>query len=646
MSSHNSLRQRLTPFLFPLFMLLTLAVYWPGLYGGYTFDDYPNIVDNSALRPAHVDFKSLLAAALSSPSSQFKRPLSSLTFTANWLLTGMDPFWFKLTNVLIHLGNGVLLFWLTRRLLRAARPSIEPLHEMWVAALIAGGWLLLPINLTAVLYVVQRMESLGNLFVLAALLGYVRGRMRMQRDGRGFWGAAIALAVFTAIGFTAKEDAAMAPFYALLIEWLLFHGRSFTDQRRDHRVDWLFVVVLLLPGVIGLAWLLPGIMDPVTWATRDFTLSQRLMTEARIVMDYIGWIIVPTPHGLSFYHDDIHISAGLLSPWTTLASMAGIAALIAFALAVRKRLPLLALGIALFFGAQLMTGTVIPLELVFEQRNYFASFAVLLAIVPLLAARGAPLPLARGALLGALFALWIGMTALTSWAWGNPLRLAQQLVLRAPDSPRAQYELGRTYIVMSNYNPDSPYTPLAYAPLERAMRLPDSSILPEQALIFFNARLHRPIRQEWWTRMITHLTDHTPGVQEESSLQALTTCARQSLCDLPKHEMVAAFNAALNHHRQSGRILEVYGDYTLNVLRDTPAALALFRRAVRVSPGEPIYRVTLVRLLAVTGHLDAARSEFGKIRSDQRLMLGPSTVHQLERCLAPEQNGAGCANAN
>jgi hypothetical protein len=436
----------------------------------------------------------------------------------------------------------------------------------------------------------------------------------------------------------------MAPFYALLIEWLLFHGRSYADQRRDHRIDWLFAVVLLLPGVIGLAWLLPGIMDPVTWATRDFTLGQRLMTEARIVMDYLAWIIVPTPHGLSFYHDDIHISTGLLSPWTTLAAMAGIAALIAFALAVRKRLPLVALGIALFFAGQLMTGTVIPLELVFEQRNYFPSFAVLLAIVPLLAAPGAALPLARGTLLGALFALWIGMTALTSWAWGNPLRLAQQLALRAPDSPRAQYELGRTYIVMSNYNPDSPFTPLAYAPLQRAMNLPDSSILPEQALIFFNARLHRPIQQEWWTRMIAHLTHHTPGVQEESSLQALTTCARQGLCDLPRHEMVAAFQAALDHHRQSGRILQVYGDYTLNVLHDTAAAMALFRRSVDVSPGEPIYRVTLVRLLAVTGHLDAARREFAKIRPDQRLMLGPSTVHQLESCLAPGQSGAGCAN--
>ncbi len=644
MSPVPNLRQRLLPFLMPLFMALTVAVYWSGLYGGYTFDDYPNIVDNGALRPAHVDLDTLIAAALSSPSSQFHRPLSSLTFTANWLLTGTDPFWFKLTNVLIHLGNGLLLYLLTRRLLRVGKPGLDADAERWYAALIAGGWLLLPINLTAVVYVVQRMESLGNLFVLAALLAYVRGRMRMQRDGRGFWGAFIGLGLWTFIGITAKEDAAMAPFYALLIEWMLFKGRSFPDHRRDTRVYALFGIELVLPGVVGLGWLLPGIMNPLTWATRDFTLGQRLLSEARIVMDYLRWIILPTPHALSFYHDDIRISTGLLQPWTTLAALLGIAALIALALWLRRRAPLLALGIVLFLGAKLMTGTVIPLELVYEQRNYFASFGVLLAIVPLLAAPRAALPLARGALLGVLFAWWTVLTAQTAWAWGSPLRLAQQLALRAPDSPRAQYELGRTYVILSGYDPDSPFTPLAYPPLERAMNLPDSSILPEQALIFFNARLHRPIRQEWWDRMIARLKDRTPGVQEESSLQALTTCARQGLCKLPRHEMVAAFEAALGHHHQSARIAEVYGDYTLNVLRDTPAALALFERAVAIDPGEPIYRVTLVRLLAVTGHVQQARAEFAKIGADQRLMLGPATVHQMESCLAAGQTGTGCAN--
>ncbi len=644
MSSAASLRQRLLPFLLPAFMVLTVAAYWPGLYGGYTFDDYPNIVDNGALRPAHVDLKSLIAAALSSPSSQFHRPLSSLSFTANWLLTGSDPFWFKLTNVFIHLANGLLIYLLARRLLRVGMPGLEADSERWYAALIAGGWLLLPINLTAVVYVVQRMESLGNLFVLAALLAYVRGRMRMQQDGRGFRGAFIGLGVWTFLGITAKEDAAMAPFYALLIEWMLFKGRSFPDRRRDTRVYALFGIELVLPGVLGLGWLLPGIMNPLAWATRDFTLGQRLLSEARVVMDYVGWIVLPTPHALSFYHDDMRISTGLLQPWTTLPALLGIAALVALALWLRPRRPLVALGIALFLGAQLMTGTVIPLELVYEQRNYFASFGVLLAVVPPLAAPRAALPLARGALLGVLLLWWTALTAQTAWAWGNPLRLAQQLALRAPDSPRAQYELGRTYIVLSGYDPASPFTPLAYPPLERAMHLPGSSILPEQALIFFNARLHRPIRQQWWNRMITRLRDRAPGVQEESSLQALTACARQRLCDLPHHEMIAAFQAALAHHRQSARIAEVYGDYTLNVLHDVPAALRLFQRTVQIDPGQPVYRVTLVRLLAVTGHVDRARAEFAKITPDQQLMLGPATVRQMQACLAPGQSGTGCGN--
>ena len=35
---------------------------------------------------------------------------------------------------------------------------------------------------------------------------------------------------------------------------------------------------------------------------------------------------------------------------------------------------------------------------------------------------------------------------------------------------------------------------------------------------------------------------------------------------------------------------------------------------------------------------------FAVIRLNHHLMLGTSTVHQLESCLAPGQNGTGCAN--
>src|SRR3546814_4880875 len=63
---------------------------------------------------------------------------------------------------------------------------------------------------------------------------------------------------------------------------------------------------------------------------------------------------------------------------------------------------------------------------------------------------------------------WTTLTAITAYAWGNPLRLAEDLVARAPMSPRAQYELGRTYIIYSHYDPASPFTRLAYSPLEKA----------------------------------------------------------------------------------------------------------------------------------------------------------------------------------
>ena len=98
-------------------MLLTIAVYSSGLYGGYLFDDYPNIVDNHGVQPHDASVPTLVRAALSSPSSEFKRPLASLSFAVNYLTTGLDPYWMKLTNLVIHLLNGLLVFLLARALL-------------------------------------------------------------------------------------------------------------------------------------------------------------------------------------------------------------------------------------------------------------------------------------------------------------------------------------------------------------------------------------------------------------------------------------------------------------------------------------------------------------------------------------------------
>lgn len=615
-------------------MLVVVAVYWPGLSGGFLFDDYPNIVENHGVQPKDAGFSSLVRAALSSPSSEFKRPLASLSFAANYLASGLDPYWMKLTNLAIHLMNGLLVFLLSRALLLAAPgdPRKRAGRTRIVAALIAASWMLLPINLTGVLYVVQRMESMANLFVLLGLIGYVAGRQRMlgsaphqasathgaSSRNRGLLLCFVSITVPVALGILAKETAVMLPLYAALIEWIVFRiarpatstEESDSATKLDRQVITMFLLALVLPMALGLIWIVPGLLRPEAWASRDFTLGTRLLSEARIVVDYITWTVLPTPGALSFYHDDFLISTGLLTPWSTLASILLLTGLIALMLWLRPRLPLAALGIAFFLGCHLLTGTILQLELIYEHRNYFASFGLMLALVPLLAApREQPFALPRHTLLVGLLLYWTLLTALTSYAWGDPLRLAEDLADRAPQSPRAQYELGRTYIIRSHYDPASPFTELAYQPLEKATALPLASILPEQALIFMNSRMHLPLKDAWWDSMINKLKTRKPGVQDESSLNALTQCAREKRCELPAGRMTQAFEAALSHPQPSARLLATYGDYAWNVLDNEQLGERMTQKAVKANPAEPAYRITLVRMLARQGRYSDARKQ-------------------------------------
>jgi hypothetical protein len=667
----DTLFRRLSGYrLLVLALIVVAAVYWAGLDGSWLFDDYPNIVDNHGVQPSDAGFSSLVRAALSSPSSEFKRPLASLSFAANYLFVGLAPYWWKLTNLFIHLLNGLLVFLLARSLINASSSDDQRARADIVAALIAAAWMLLPINLTGVLYVVQRMESMANLFVLAGLLGYVAGRNRMlapaadndtvpspaRRGGLGWGRSSIGTGGFilclasittpTALGLLAKETAVMLPLYALLIEWALFRFRKSStanvapamdkaeSPRTDLRIVTLFTLVLALPMILGLAWLVPSLLKPESWATRDFTLGTRLLSEARIVVDYIAWTLLPTPDALSFYHDDFHISTGLLAPCSTLVSIVMLVVLMALTIRLRLRLPLVSLGIALFLGCHLLTGTILSLELVYEHRNYFASFGLLLAIVPLLAVpRSFPIAWLRYVLLTGLLLCWTALTAMTAYAWGDPLRLAQDLADRAPDSPRAQYELGRTYIIYSHYDSASPYTQLAYAPLEKAASFPESSILPQQALIFMNSRMDRPLKSQWWDSMIAKLSARKPGVQDESSLSALAQCARDGACPLPTDRMVQAFEAALSHPNPSARLQATYGDYAWNVLNDHALGLRMTESAVKAAPSEPAYRITVVRMQVATGHAARARAALAQLQS---LNFGgrlDASIHSLQKLL-------------
>ena len=419
-------------------VLTTLCVlYWPGLYGPFLLDDWSNTV---RIRLHELRWQDMLDVIFSNASGQLGRPVAVLSFALNYYFSGLTEFSYKLTNLMIHLLTGLGLFWLGKRLLASGSQSNRQ-GFLWVSGLAAVLWLIHPIQVSTVLYVVQRMAQLSALFTVLALLTYIIGRQRLAQD-RSF-GLAIMVAgtvLFGALAVFSKESGALLPFYLLLIEAFFFR---FAAQSRSTRLQlWgfhaVFVILPLIAVAVYFVIHFQGIL--ASYQTRDFSASQRLLTEAWALWFYLKLIFLPRAADFSLYHDDFPVSTSL--DLSTSLAIAGIIGLIALVPILWKRAPIAAFGIAWFLVGHLMESTIIPLELVFEHRNYLALYGPMLAVSYYLLQPS--LLLAGKVRLGIASVLVILFAVITSVlvdTWSSYEKFAHITVLNHPNSVRLQLDM-------------------------------------------------------------------------------------------------------------------------------------------------------------------------------------------------------------
>jgi hypothetical protein len=600
-------------------LIICAAVYAPGLHGSFVFDDSTFIIANKAMHVTTLRLGDWVAAALSFPSSHQGRWLGMLSFAVNHYFTGLDPFWLKLTNLAIHLVNGVLVFGMFRALFalwrecRADLAARHPFDARMAAAALAGLWLLLPINVTAVLYVSQRLESLSNTFVFVGLWWYLHARRLHWRGEAGPIGLWASLVVSTGIGVLVKESAAMLPLYALCAEFALSRGRN-RDGRPSRAIAALYGTLIGLPLFVGGVWLMSWIGSASSYA-RPFGTIERLMTESRVLLDYIRWTLLPQPEALTLYHDDIAVSHGLLDPPSTLAALAALLALLVVAVWQRARRPLFTLGVLWFFTGHVLTGTVIPLMLAFEHRNYFPSVGMLLSVSSLAAFEGALGPRrAQLALAAGAFAFYAFVTWMRAEEWSDPLRLALSEASKRPDSSAAQCELAGILLHSYKNGASKPMTREAYEVLDRAYRLPGSDIVAEELLIVAHAGNRQAIDPTWWDSLIRKLESRTPSTSDISALSELWHCAREDICKDSGSQLHRAFSAAISHPNPDSVLISAYGEFAEGHLRDSMLAERLFREALLVAPSDPTTHANIVTFLIHHVRFDEARAELDTLR--------------------------------
>lgn len=372
---------RLLPFPALIAVLaLTAIVYWPGLHGPFLLDDGPNLQPLNDWLSGRVGW---LSVVFENTSGLFGRPVSMATFVANTALFGVDSWWFKFVNLAIHLINGLLVYLLFSSLVRhGALTRNAERHSHWPACLGAAIWLLHPLFASTVLYVVQRMAMLSALFSLLALIAYLHGRHAWleQRRRSAFVLLGFVVPLCTILAVFSKENGILAPALCAIIELIVF--RPVCDSRRGAWSKAFIGLVLVLPAVAAVILSMAHFpLIAAGYSSRSFTLAERLMTETRVLWDYIGAIVIPGGPKLGFYHDDIPISHGLFDPATTLLATCAWLFVIAFAWRLRERIPALSLGLGIFLVGQALESTVFPLVIYFEHRNYLPAVGAIWAIL-------------------------------------------------------------------------------------------------------------------------------------------------------------------------------------------------------------------------------------------------------------------------
>ena len=623
---------------------LTVLAYLPGLSGDFLLDDLPNILENDRIKIQSLTFDDLITAAFSSDSGPLRRPISMVTFALNNYFFGISPYSFKVTNLVIHLLNGLLLFVLTFLMLKAYRETsskkISDVAIISLAITISFTWLLHPINLTAVLYIVQRMTSLATLFMVSALCLYCYARIRMLRNQTGFLLILVPVPICFVLGMLCKENAVLLPLFITALEFVIFRFRD-SHGDIDKRLVSLYLISFLIISLGAIVWLSINLSQILNgYDLRDFTLSERLLTEARIVVLYLKWILFPNLHELGLYHDDIAISTGLYDPYTTLLSVLLIFFLCLIAMWFRKRSPLLSLGIAWFFIGHLLESTIYPLELVYEHRNYLPSFCILLALLSLFLTKERAIAVKKYFYVGlvAYIGLLFTVTTFRATQWEDNLSHAQFSVAHHPNSARATFTLGRIYANL-NIGGHLDNSDLVITTLERASILDPSGITPEITLILFSKKLESPLKYSWIESIHNKLKNSPVSSADTSALYKFIS--EPSINNiLSHHQIMTMFDRAKNSPglestpRIHADLLTIQANYLMNQRNDFQTTRDLMLKARNIDPKEPQYRINLANLALALGETKLAESEIMYLKSIDRFGRSNSDIAILENKLA------------
>ena len=590
-----------------LLLVVVTVLYIPGLHGPWVFDDFVNIVEAV---PDDDGLGGIARSAFSNTSGLAGRSVSAFTFALNHVLGDGGTFAFKLTNVMLHVATCAASTLLGYALVRRLAPRRSRSEALLLALVTSAIWALHPLHVSTVLYVVQRMSILAMFFSLLALLAWIAARGAIgRRHVAALYASSLAAVVLATLS---KETGVLAIGHIVVFELLNPKGLG---RRAELQSKALAGCIAVATGVFTLV--IAFVPEPIMggYVLRDFVWTERLLTQAEVMTEYLRQIAFADVERMRFYYDDWP-TARSFGP-ATVVGLTLLVGLVGLAVAARRSAPLVSFGIGMFFVSHLMESSVLPLEHAFEHRNYMGSFgltmALCAAVLELTRSRRTLLPAVVVALSLAP-AYLTAQTTVRVAEWSDNLTLHHEAMQRAPGSFRAAFTLTQIRF----WNEGDAERALAVA---RGSLAIDPSDLSRQLLSstyetlagartsFMSEPLLRAASRDSVRRETTHLLHHItmlsaegrPGMPSMVDLVALL----RRITDNP-NQLVTRIERA--------HMLMDHSDLLIRLDR-RDEALERIRKAVALVPADPDALLRLAKREAAVGDYESARDAVTRARA-------------------------------
>ena len=555
-----------------LLAAVCLLVNLPSLRPGFIHDDHKIIEQNERIRDLSQAPRLFLSGYWTTGDVEVPglyRPVTILSFALNHAVSGLRPFPFRAINLLLHLLNTLLVFWIARR--------IVGLSAIWAALLFAVH----PAHTEALGEVVGRAELLAAAGVLGSLLLFLHARE--SQPARALSLCVLSLALFVA-GFLSKENAVVAPAVLLAADLLIVRRRPAWGF---HLGSGLVLVSALALRRAALGGFNPGGPAPfIDNPIAHLPFLEARLTAFKVLARYAGLFVWPWRMSIDYSYRAILPAGGIADA----ASIAGILVVVAWLSGLAfawKRAPGVAFALAwigLAFAP--VANLLFPIGTIMAERlMYLPSAGVCMAAAACVArprgdraGRIGPALVAGGILLAALSA----RTMVRLSDWRDDYTIFRAALRVVPDSVRALFNYGAACETRGEDDE-------AAAVYRKAV-----SLWPDFAAAHYNLAGVEARRKRWETAV----GEYREALRlEPGNVQYLVNLARSLTAMGRGAEARDYLQRAIVLDPGSALAFTNLGSAELS-LKNPRAAIEAYAEAVRLDPGNADY----VRNLGVAQH--------------------------------------------